>query len=117
LVNTLIVAKEAFMMKIALTNLPPEHGERIARVLVEEHVVACVNLYPIHSMYFWKGEVRSHPEVTLMMKVSTEGVERLKHRILELHPYELPEFVVLDVDNAASLREYIDFVRSETRLS
>lgn len=103
-------------MKIALTNLPPEHGEQIARLLVEEHVVACVNLYPIQSLYFWKGEVCSDTEVTLMMKVSTEGVERLKHRLCELHPYELPEFVVLEVDPKASLYEYVEFVRSETHL-
>ncbi|MBE9003694.1 divalent-cation tolerance protein CutA [Fortiea sp. LEGE XX443] len=103
-------------MKIALTNLPPEHGERIARLLVEEHVVACVNMYPVQSIYSWKGKICSEAEVTLMMKVSTAGVERLKHRLCELHPYELPEFVVLDVDNQASLREYVDFVRSETRL-
>lgn len=105
------------MMKIALTNLPPEHGEQIARQLVEEHVVACVNMYPIQSLYFWKGEVRSDKEFTLMMKVSTEGVERLKHRLCELHPYELPEFVVLEIDNEASLREYVEFVRDQTHLS
>ena len=52
-----------------------------------------------------------------MMKVSTEGVERLKHRLCELHPYELPEFVVLEVDNQASLQEYVEFVRSQTRPS
>ncbi|BAB78177.1 divalent-cation tolerance protein CutA (plasmid) [Anabaena sp. FACHB-709] len=103
-------------MKIALTNLPPEHGERIARLLVEEHIVACVNLYPVHSIYSWKGEVCSEAEVTLMMKVSTQGIERLKQRICELHPYELPEFVVIEVDNNASLREYIDFVKGETHL-
>ncbi|MBU7583194.1 MAG: divalent-cation tolerance protein CutA [Nostoc sp. TH1S01] len=103
-------------MKIALTNLPPEDGERIARLLVEEHLVACVNLYPIKSFYFWQGELQFDSEVTLMMKVSTAGVERLKNRILELHPYELPEFLVLDVDNEASLREYIDFVQAETHL-
>ncbi|ALF54261.1 hypothetical protein ACX27_17700 [Nostoc piscinale CENA21] len=104
------------MMKIALTNLPPEDGERIARLLVEEHLVACVNLYPIKSFYFWQGELQFDSEVTLMMKVSTAGVARLKNRILELHPYELPEFLVLDVDNEASLREYIDFVQAETHL-
>ncbi|MBD2254805.1 divalent cation tolerance protein CutA [Nostoc parmelioides] len=51
-----------------------------------------------------------------MMKVSTQGIERLKQRICELHPYELPEFVVIEVDNNASLREYIDFVKGETHL-
>ena len=101
-------------MKIALTNLPPEQGEKIARLLVEEHLVACVNFYPIQSVYFWQGEVCSDTEVTLMMKVSAEGVGRLKHRLCELHPYELPEFVVLDVDNKASLHEYVEFVRAQT---
>ena len=105
------------MMKIALTNLPPKDAERIARLLVEEHVVACVNLYPIQSCYFWNQEVCFDDETTLMMKVSTEGVEHLKQRLCELHPYKLPEFVVLDIDNKASLREYVEFVRSETRLS
>lgn len=105
------------MMKIALTNLPPKDAEQIARLLVEEHLVACVNLYPIQSFYFWNEEVCADSETTLMMKVATEGVERLKQRLCALHPYELPEFVVLDVDNKASLREYIEFVRSETWLS
>ena len=102
-------------MKIALTNLPREHGERIARMLVEEHVVACVNLYPIHSVYFWKNEVHLDEETTLMMKVAVEGVAHLKKRLCELHPYELPEFVVLEIDCEASLREYVDFVREGTR--
>lgn len=101
-------------MKIALTNLPPEHGERVARALVEEHVVACVNMYPIQSFYFWKEKLCFEKEITLMMKVAKEGVERLKQRLCELHPYELPAFVVLDIDSEGSLREYIDYVRSGT---
>ena len=101
-------------MKIALTNVPPEESERIARSLVEEHVVACVNLYPIRSFYSWKEEVHFDEEYTLMMKVSSEGVENLKKRLFELHPYELPAFVVLDVDTEASLVEYVQYVRDET---
>jgi len=102
------------MMKIALTNLPPQEGERIARLLVEEHLAACINMYPVRSVYFWQEEVQFDEEITLMIKVSAEGVERLKNRLCELHPYELPEFVVLEVDNEASLGEYVDFVRAGT---
>ena len=101
-------------MKIALTNVPPDDSERIARSLVEEHVVACVNLYPIRSFYFWKDEVHFDEEYTLIMKVSFEGVANLKKRLFELHPYELPEFVVLDVDTEASLAEYVQYVRDGT---
>jgi periplasmic divalent cation tolerance protein len=62
----------------------------------------------------WKDEVQADEEITLMMKVSRAGAERLKQRLCELHPYELPEFVVLDVDTEASLPEFIDFVRAGT---
>jgi len=101
-------------MKIVLTNTPPDKGEEIAKTLVEEHLVACVNLYPIQSVYFWKGEARMEKEITLMMKVAAEGIDAVKKRLLELHPYDLPEFVVLEVDTQASLQEYVNWVRNET---
>jgi periplasmic divalent cation tolerance protein len=50
-------------------------------------------------------------EVTLV-KVPAEGVDRLRARLRELHPYELPEFVVLDVDLSGSLPEYVAWVRA-----
>jgi periplasmic divalent cation tolerance protein len=101
-------------MKVVLTNAPAADSERIARQLVEEHCAACVNLYPIRSVYFWKDQVHLDEEVMLIMKVAQEGVERLQQRLHELHPYELPEFVVLEVDAQASSREYVEFVRQGT---
>lgn len=102
-------------MKIILTNVPPDQAEEIVRTLVEEHYVACVNFYPVQSVYFWKGQVCVDQEVTLMMKVAIHGVEALKKRIQELHPYELPEIIALDVDTQASLEKYVQFVHQETQ--
>ena len=102
-------------MKIVLTNVPPDQAEEIVRTLVEEHYVACVNFYPVQSVYFWKGKVCVDQEVTLTMKVAIHGVEALKKRIQELHPYELPEIIALDVDTQASLKEYVQFVHQETQ--
>ena len=101
-------------MKVVLTNTPAAEGERLARQLVEEHFAACVNLYPIRSVYFWKDKVHLDEEVMLVMKVAQEGVARLQRRLHELHPYELPEFVVLEVDMQASSRAYVEFVRQGT---
>jgi periplasmic divalent cation tolerance protein len=103
-------------MKIAVTNVPPEHAKTIATTLVTEQVAACVNMYPIRSVYRWKGEVCEDDEVTLMMKVSAEGVAQLQARLQQLHPYELMEFLVLDIDAQGSLAEYIEFVRASTRV-
>lgn len=99
-------------MKIALSNCPPERADAIAQQLVEERLVACVNLLPVRSFYIWKDFLQKDEEVTLMMKVPAEGVDRLRARLRELHPYELPEFVVLDVDLPGSLPEYVAWVRA-----
>lgn len=102
-------------MRIVLSNLPPDQADAIASTLVEERLAACVNLLPVTSVYRWKGEICRDPEVTALIKVRADGVERLRLRLQALHPYELPEIVVLPVDAEASLTEYVDWVRAESR--
>lgn len=97
-------------MKLAITNVPPAHAERIARALVEARLAACVQLLPVRSLYRWKGQVCDEPEVTLLMKVSDDGVDPLRVALLALHPYELPEFIVIAVETAGSLEPYLAWV-------
>lgn len=101
-------------MHVVLSNLPPEHADKIASTLVEERLAACVNLLPITSIYRWEGEICREPEVTALIKVGSAGVERLRARLRELHPYDLPEIVALPVDAQGSLAEYVQWVRDET---
>jgi periplasmic divalent cation tolerance protein len=73
-------------------------AERIARALVEERVAACVNIVPgVVSVYRWKGVVEKEDELLLVIKTIGERVEQLKARLLQLHPYELPEVVVIPI--------------------
>lgn len=97
-------------MKLAMTNVPPDHAEAMARRLVEAGHAACVNLFPIRSVYRWKGALCEEAEVTLLMKVADAGVDRLREAVLGLHPYELPEFVVLGVETGGSLASYLGWV-------
>lgn len=99
-------------MKIALTNVPPDRADSIARTLVVEGLAACANILPVRSIYRWKGTVCDEPECTLVLKVPAAAIEGLRARLLELHPYELPEFVVLDVNEPASLAPYVAWVDS-----
>jgi periplasmic divalent cation tolerance protein len=69
----------------------------IARTLVEERLAACVNvLPPMTSCYRWKGAIEEDREQQLVMKTTPDRVDALARRLRELHPYELPEFIVLD---------------------
>jgi periplasmic divalent cation tolerance protein len=101
-------------MKLALTNVPPAVAESMARTLVEGGFAACVTALPGRSTYRWKGELCVDDEVTLLMKVGESGAERLRKRVVELHPYELPEFVVLAVEAGQSWRAYLDWVEAGT---
>lgn len=69
----------------------------VARQLVDEKLVACAQLVtaPIHSVYSWEGEVRGDDEVLLVLK-STEGRwPALQERLIDLHPYDVPEIVAM----------------------
>lgn len=101
-------------MKIVLSNVPPDKADEIARTLVQQRLAACVNLLPVRSVYRWDGELQVDAEVTLLIKVASDGVALLREQLRALHPYELPEIIVLDVDTSASLPAYIEWVRSES---
>lgn len=99
---------------LALSTAPDaEQAARIGRALVEERLIACASLVPgLTSIYRWRGEVQAEPEVLLVMKTRRALVDRLKARLPELHPYEVPELVVTGVVDG--LEAYCRWVRDET---
>jgi periplasmic divalent cation tolerance protein len=84
---------------IVLTTVPSaDAGEEIARALVDERLAACVNVVPATtSIYRWKGSVQRDSECQLLIKTSATRVDALQERLGELHPYDLPEFIVVPV--------------------
>jgi periplasmic divalent cation tolerance protein len=84
---------------VILTTCPDEAtAERLARTLVEERLAACVNrLAGVRSTYRWQGEVHDEPEVLLVIKTTAATVGTLSARLLDLHPYEVPEVLALPV--------------------
>lgn len=101
-------------MRIVLSNVGADQAQDLARKLVEERAAACVTLLAGRSIYRWEGAVCEEPETTLMIKVSAEATEALVRRLGELHPYDVPEIVVLEVDSGASLEGYVSWVRDNT---
>ena len=90
-----------------------ETAERIARALVEERLIACANLLGgAVSVYRWEGEVHREAEVVLLMKTRASLVGRLKERLPALHPYEVPELLVVGVCDG--LAAYCGWVLDET---
>jgi periplasmic divalent cation tolerance protein len=79
---------------------------RVARVLVEERLVACAQLVPgARSIYRWQDEVREEAEVVVLMKTRKQDWTALLSRLHELHPYETPECIAVRV--AAGAPKYM----------
>jgi periplasmic divalent cation tolerance protein len=84
---------------VVLTTVPSgDKGEEMGRVLVNERLAACVNvLPPMTSIYRWRDAVEREAERQVIIKTSRARVPELQARLTALHPYELPEFIVLPI--------------------
>ena len=95
----------------------PDAGtaRRIARVLIEERLAACVSLLPqVESIYRWQGAIETAAEVLALIKSNSWKYQLLESRIRELHPYELPEIISLRIDSGHVA--YLDWIgQSVTR--
>jgi periplasmic divalent cation tolerance protein len=90
-----------------------DSADRIARLLVAERLAACVNIgAPMTSVYRWQGTVTRDAERQLLIKTTADRVAAVKARLLELHPYELPEIVVIPVVDSSAL--YLEWVQAAT---
>jgi periplasmic divalent cation tolerance protein len=101
---------------IVLTTLPGEaDGVALGRTLVEERLAACVNVLPeMTSVYRWQGAVEEAREQQLVIKTVRGRIVELAARLRQLHPYEVPEFLVLD---AAASAAYGAWIQQSTALS
>lgn len=85
-------------VRVVLCTFPSaETAAEIARILVTEKLAACANLLAATSIYAWKGELQNDVETLAMIKTSADRFEALAKRIVELHPYEVPELIALPV--------------------
>lgn len=85
----------------------------LARALVEERLAACVNRLPLTaSTYRWQGQVLEDAEVLLMAKTTADRFDALATRIVELHPYSVPEVIALPVERG--LPAYLSWLARET---
>ena len=79
-----------------------EEAGEIAETLVQERLAACVNVVSsVESCYRWKGKVDWDRECLLVIKTRAAAVDRVRQRVLEIHSYDLPEFVAFKIDSGS----------------
>ena len=98
---------------IVLTTLPVDHdADQFARVLVEERLAACVSvLPPMRSTYAWQGAIETADERQIVIKTVGTRLDALQTRVRQLHPYKVPEFLMVAVEGSA---DYLAWLTEST---
>ena len=98
--------------KLCLTTVDKETAAKeIARELLQQKLVACVNIHSnVVSLYHWQGEIVEDREFLLLMKTQSQKIDELQDILLELHPYDVAEFIVLDIESGA--KDYLNWINT-----
>ena len=98
---------------VLTTTANPNEAARLGRILVEEHLAACATFIPaVQSIYRWQGAIESSSETLLLLKTAPDQLPALEARLLQLHSYQTPEFLVLTADAS---QPYLDWLQDSLR--
>ena len=83
---------------VVFVTCPVDGAGDLATALVKSRLAACVNIIgEVRSIYSWKGEVCDDPEAMMVIKTRGDRFEALRQKVVELHPYDVPEVVALPI--------------------
>ena len=96
------------LLMVYITNPTLEKAQALAQHLLENRLIACANMMPVHSAYRWEGKIVSDEEVVLICKTTTAVAPLLVQAVEAIHPYEVPSIVQIPIQ--ANMK-YAAFVR------
>lgn len=101
------------MIAVYITCKNEDEAKNIARQLLDLRLIACANIFPIKSMYWWQDEITEEKEVALLCKSSEENFEEIKKEAEEMHSYDIPLIECWNVDDVN--KAYLEWMKGELR--
>ena len=96
---------------VVMTAPNKQEAVNIVRALLEEKLIACANILdPVHSLFWWKGNIEEGKEVLVLMKSQKALFQKLSERVTELHSYDVPEILALPIVEGSS--SYLEWMRA-----
>ncbi len=90
-----------------------EVSEKIAEILLEKRLAACINIVAkVISHYWWKSEKESSLEVLMIVKTRRELLKKLTKNVIETHPYDVPEIIAVPIVGGSV--NYLNWIDKET---
>lgn len=102
------------MILIYITSPSEENAEEISEHLIKKRLIACANIFPIKSIYKWKGNIAKEKEFVIMAKTQEKNFDEVKEEVEKIHPYKIP--CILKISAEAN-QKYSEWVQREIDLS
>lgn len=98
------------MTLVYITCRDEKEAVKISRYLLEKKLIACSNIFPVRSMYHWKGKMQNHGEFAILAKTMEKNYNKIKKEVEKMHSYDVP--CILKI-NAEANESYDRWVREE----
>lgn len=90
-----------------------KEAKKIAKILLETKLAACIQIIKTNSFYMWKNQFTNDKEYLLNIKTKKKSFKKIQSKIKELHSYDLPEIISIDIDKCT--KEYKNFIKENTK--
>ncbi len=99
------------MILVYITCKDKEEAKKISKYLLEKRLVACTNIHPIESMYWWKGKIQEDNEFVVIAKTKDSCYDKVKEEVKKIHSYDVP--CILKIKAEAN-EEYGKWIEEES---
>lgn len=101
------------MILIYVTCKDIEEAKKISKNLLEKRLIACANMFPINSMYWWEGKINEDKEFALIIKTKKEKFDEVKKEIKKIHSYKVPCIVSFDIKRGNE--DFLNWIKKEVK--
>mgnify|MGYP001030817742 CR=1 FL=1 len=105
--------KKKKVVLVYITAKDGEEAKRIGRILIEEGLAACGNIFPIRSIYRWEGGIQEDEEVAMFIKTKAELVDEILKKVKEVHSYEVPCIVSFPIEKGCA--KFLEWIEKSTK--
>jgi len=96
------------MTLIYITCKDEKEAEKISRHLLKKKMIACANLHPIRSLYWWKGKIQDEHEIVILAKTLDKHYNKIKEEVSKIHSYDIPCILKIKTESNKSYQEWVN---------
>ena len=104
------------MTLVYITCKDKKEAEKVSLHLLRERLIACANIFPIKSLYWWKGKIENAKEIVILAKTLEKNYEKIKLEVAKLHSYQVPCILKIDAEANKSYDKWVKEVCSSNKL-